>query len=109
MLGATIGVSTALGPLLGGVIIAVAGTATGWRWVFLVNLLIGAVTVPLAAWRLPRATTRSRRGFDPAGLSLLTAGLLLLLIPLVEGQQAGWPAWCWASRCFRRSRGSRRR
>ena len=96
VLGATIGVSTALGPLLGGVIIAVAGTANGWRWVFLVNLVIGAVTVPLAAWRLPRARARTRRGFDPAGLSLLTAGLLLLLIPLVEGQQAGWPAWCWA-------------
>ena len=52
--------------------------------------------MPLAAWRLPRARSRSQRGFDPAGLALLTAGLLLLLIPLVEGQQVGWPAWCWA-------------
>ena len=89
VLGATIGVSTALGPLLGGVIIAVAGTANGWRWVFLVNLVIGAVTVPLAAWRLPRARARTRRGFDPAGLSLLTAGLLLLLIPLGRGPAGG--------------------
>ncbi len=98
MLGATIGVSTALGPLLGGLIIAAAGARDGWRWVFLVNLFIGVVTVPLAAWLLPRSPARARRGFDPAGLTLLTATLLLLLIPLVEGQQAGWPAWCWA--CF---------
>jgi EmrB/QacA subfamily drug resistance transporter len=98
VLGAVIGVSTALGPLLGGIIIASAGTADGWRWVFLVNLFIGAVAIPLAAWRLPRGQARTRRGFDPIGLSLLTAGLLLLLVPLVEGQGDGWPAWTWL--CF---------
>ena len=96
MLGAVIGVSTALGPTLGGLIIAAAGSAEGWRWVFLVNLFIGAVAIPLAVWQLPRGAVRGRRGFDPPGLALLTAALLLLLIPLVEGQQAGWPAWCWA-------------
>jgi EmrB/QacA subfamily drug resistance transporter len=98
VLGAVIGVSTAMGPLLGGLIIAVAGAQDGWRWVFLVNLFIGAVAIPMAAWRLPRPTVLTRRGFDPVGLVLLTGGLLLLLIPLVEGQQAGWPAWTWA--CF---------
>jgi MFS family permease len=79
VLGAVIGVSTAMGPLLGGIIIAAAGAADGWRWVFLVNLFIGAVAIPLAAWRLPRGEMRTRRGFDPVGLSLLTAGLLLTL------------------------------
>jgi len=97
-LGATIGGSIALGPVLGGLIIAGAGAHDGWRWVFLVNLLIGAVALPMAAWQLPRARSRVRRQFDPAGLCLLSAGLLLLLIPLVEGQQEGWPAWCYA--CF---------
>jgi EmrB/QacA subfamily drug resistance transporter len=98
LLGAVIGVSTAMGPLLGGLIIAVAGASDGWRWVFLVNLFIGAVAIPMAAWRLPAGAAHTRRGFDPAGLALLTGGLLLLLIPLVEGQQDGWPAWTWA--CF---------
>ncbi|MGB6577445.1 MAG: MFS transporter [Streptosporangiaceae bacterium] len=97
-LGATIGVSIALGPVLGGLIIAGAGTHAGWRWVFLVNLFIGAAALPMAAWQLPRARSRIRRQFDPVGLCLLSAGLLLLLIPLVEGEQAGWPAWCYA--CF---------
>ena len=84
--------------MLGGLIIAGAGTDDGWRWVFLVNLLIGAAAVPAAAWLLPRGRSRVRRQFDPAGLCLLSAGLLLLLIPLVEGQQENWPAWCYA--CF---------
>jgi EmrB/QacA subfamily drug resistance transporter len=95
VLGAVIGVSTAAGPLLGGLIIAAAGASDGWRWVFLVNLFIGAVAIPLAAWRLPSGKVRNRRSFDPAGLVLLTAGLLLLLVPLVQGQQDGWPAWTW--------------
>jgi EmrB/QacA subfamily drug resistance transporter len=98
VLGAVIGVSTAMGPLLGGVIIAAAGPRDGWRWVFLVNLFIGAVAIPLAAVRLPRAVTHTKRGFDPVGLGLLTAALLLLLIPLVQGQSDGWPAWTWI--CF---------
>ena len=108
VLGATIGVSTALGPLLGGLIIAAAGARDGWRWVFLVNLFIGVVTVPLAAWLLPRSPARGRRGFDPGGLALLTAALLLLLIPLVEGQQAAGPPGAgpasagapWLPRCW---------
>jgi EmrB/QacA subfamily drug resistance transporter len=97
-LGATIGASIALGPVLGGLIIAGAGTRDGWRWVFLVNLFIGAIALPAAARLLPRARSRLRRQFDPVGLCLLSAGLLLLLIPLVEGEQAGWPDWCYA--CF---------
>jgi EmrB/QacA subfamily drug resistance transporter len=97
-LGATIGMSIALGPVLGGLIIAAGGTHDGWRWVFLVNVIIGAVTLPLAAWQLPRPLSRVRRKFDPVGLLLLSAGLLLLLIPLVEGQQENWPGWCYA--CF---------
>jgi EmrB/QacA subfamily drug resistance transporter len=98
VLGAVIGVSTAIGPLLGGLIITGAGAADGWRWVFLVNLFIGAVAIPVAAWRLPAAASPVRRGFDPVGLALLAGGLLLLLIPLVQGQADGWPAWTWI--CF---------
>jgi EmrB/QacA subfamily drug resistance transporter len=98
VLGAVIGVSTALGPLLGGLLIAAAGADDGWRWVFGVNLFIGAVAIPMAAWRLPAAESYTKRSFDPVGLGLLTGGLLLLLVPLVEGQQDGWPAWTWI--CF---------
>ena len=97
-LGATIGGSIALGPVLGGLIISGAGAHDGWRWVFLVNVVIGAVALPAAAWLLPPTGSRVPRRFDPVGVCLLSAGLLLLLIPLVEGQHDGWPAWCYE--CF---------
>ncbi|GAB3840379.1 hypothetical protein GCM10029963_08880 [Micromonospora andamanensis] len=50
-LGATIGISTAIGPLLGGLLIAAGGPEHGWRWVFFVNVPVGIVAV-LLGWRL---------------------------------------------------------
>lgn len=96
MLGTVIGLGTALGPLLGGLLVESVGQQQGWRLVFLVNLPIAAVALPLAARVLPRrAAGAARQDTDPVGLALLTAGLLLLLLPLVEGEQLGWPLWTW--------------
>jgi EmrB/QacA subfamily drug resistance transporter len=93
-LGAVIGLSTALGPLAGGLLIQAAGVEHGWRWVFLVNVPIGLVAVPLAAALLPRdATHRDRQRVDPVGVALLSVALIALLVPLIEGQRRGWPAW----------------
>ncbi|TMR11850.1 MFS transporter [Nonomuraea turkmeniaca] len=52
-LGATIGVSTAAGPLIGGALVSAFGPEHGWRWVFLVNLPIGVALLPLAHRVLP--------------------------------------------------------
>lgn len=52
-LGATIGVSTAAGPLIGGALVTAFGPEHGWRWVFLVNLPIGIALLPLARHVLP--------------------------------------------------------
>ncbi len=65
LLGATIGVSTAVGPLLGGLLIQVFGTHEGWRWVFYVNLPIGLAALPLAYRLLPAPPRRRRAGAAP--------------------------------------------
>jgi EmrB/QacA subfamily drug resistance transporter len=98
-LGAVIGLSTALGPLAGGLLIQAAGADDGWRWVFLVNVPIGLVGVPLAWALLPRDSARHghRQRVDGVGVALLTAALLALLVPLIEGQRRGWPAWTYAT------------
>jgi EmrB/QacA subfamily drug resistance transporter len=88
--GTVIGVSTAVGPLLGGLLIAVFGPDMGWRWVFFINLPIALAAIPLA-WRLlppPDPDQRRRRhDYDPVGVGLLGAGIVVLLLPLVQERQ----------------------
>jgi EmrB/QacA subfamily drug resistance transporter len=92
--GAIIGLSTALGPLAGGILVQAGGAHWGWRLVFLVNVPIGVILFPLAYKMLPHDSGAARQhNLDPIGIGLLSAGLLLLLIPLVEGQELGWPIW----------------
>src|SRR4029077_4488422 len=88
ILGSVIGVSTALGPILGGLIIEAFGEANGWRIFFFVNLPIGIVALIAAAVLLPagKLGTTSKKGYDFVGLALLTAGLVAILVPLIEGQ-----------------------
>jgi EmrB/QacA subfamily drug resistance transporter len=107
IMGAVIGVSTALGPIIGGLIIQAFGTANGWRLVFGVNLPIGVVALILAIILIPgngrvreivarsRVLGRASRsgGVDWIGLILITGGLVAILVPLIEGQTKSWPAW----------------
>jgi EmrB/QacA subfamily drug resistance transporter len=97
IMGAVIGVSTALGPLVGGLIIQAVGTDLGWRLVFGVNVPIGALAVTAAVALLPAGAENTESAVDWPGLVLLSAGLLALLTPLIQGQAAGWPVWTYAS------------
>jgi EmrB/QacA subfamily drug resistance transporter len=103
IMGAVIGVSTALGPIVGGLLIQWFGNTNGWRLVFGVNVPIGAVALILAAVLIPgrkqvlaitgHAEDLVRTGIDWIGLVLLAGGLVGILVPLIEGQDKGWPAW----------------
>ena len=86
-LGAVIGIATAVGPLLGGALIAAGGTEEGWRWVFYVNVPVGVAALFLA-WRLlPAPVYGERQGLDPVGVLLLGAGVVCVLLPFVQEQQ----------------------
>jgi EmrB/QacA subfamily drug resistance transporter len=98
VLAAVIGLSTAVGPLAGGLLITAAGPHTGWRWIFLVNLVIGVAAVPAAVKFLPSPARHARQPADVAGIVLLTAALVLVLLPLIEAQSHGWPLWTYG--CF---------
>ncbi|MER6992622.1 MFS transporter [Saccharopolyspora hirsuta] len=94
LFGAVVGISTAIGPLLGGLIIQLAGAEHGWRWVFFVNLPIGVAAILYGMRVLPRDRVReARRSLDLVGVLLLGGGLLCLLLPLVEqeGGRGGSP------------------
>ncbi|MEU2775771.1 MFS transporter [Streptomyces sp. NPDC007162] len=95
LLGSVIGVSTAVGPLAGGLIIDAVGTDDGWRWVFFVNLPIGVVALAAGLRLLPRfPAVGKREEFDPVGVLLLGSGVLALMLPLVQEQQwTGQQKW----------------
>jgi EmrB/QacA subfamily drug resistance transporter len=85
LLGATIGLSTAAGPLAGGLLIQLFGAEHGWRAVFFVNLPIGILAFVLALLWLPaRSGRRPSASLDPVGTVLLGLGIVLLLLPLVQ-------------------------
>jgi EmrB/QacA subfamily drug resistance transporter len=97
ILGATVGVSTAVGPIIGGFILALADGEDGWRWVFLVNVPIGLLALVVAARVLPDSPGVDRgalREIDGAGAVLLGGGVLCVLLPLISGADAdGWRLW----------------
>lgn len=88
----------ALGQSLGGILVSADLFGTGWRPVFLVNVPIGAAMLVIAPRVLPRDGRRDperRRGLDLPGLTALAAAVTLLTVPLVLGQEEGWPVWGW--------------
>lgn len=95
--GAVFGLASVIGQALGGVLIALDLFGMGWRAVFLVNLPV-AILVVLFGIPLLKGTGGQGSGkLDPGGmvLSMLTLGLLI--VPLIEGREAGWPWWSWLS------------
>ncbi len=98
VLGAVLGFSAALGPVVGGLIIQLVGEELGWRLVFGVNLPIGVAAVLAAIVLLDgTAKTRTAARVDLVGVGLLSSGLVAILVPLIEGQTVGWPLWTYLS------------
>lgn len=83
--GATAGVATLVGPILGGVLV----DSLGWEWIFFINVPIGIVGFILA-WRfVPSLSTHPHR-FDIPGVVLSAVGLFLLVFGIQEGESYNW-------------------
>lgn len=96
-LGAVIGMSTIIGQLLGGVLIAADLFGSSWRPVFWVNVPVGLVTLLLAGLLVPESRAPQARRLDLPGAVVLAVALFLLVVPVVEGRSYGWPLWAWLS------------
>src|SRR5215469_3602635 len=93
--GMVMGLAATSGQLIGGVLIRSDLAGLGWRAIFWINVPLGVA----ALLACPRFVPESRAGqgsrFDLAGVALITACLVAVVLPLVDGRQEGWPAWSW--------------
>lgn len=96
ILGATIGLATILGPVVGGLLISADLFSTDWRMIFLVNIPVGVVALVAAFVELPDSQSPDAPRLDIGGAVLVTMGLFLLIYPLTEGREKSWPAWIFA-------------
>jgi EmrB/QacA subfamily drug resistance transporter len=92
--GPIMGLSAMLGPIIGGALVDADIFGTGWRAIFLINLPIGIFAFTVAAKHLPAvAPVAGSKRFDFGGVLLAGVGTFMLIYPLVQGRELGWPAW----------------
>jgi MFS family permease len=84
------------GPLVAGGLIHWDLWGTGWRLIFFVNLLLGAVAIGGGLRYLPADGQPTLRRLDPYGMIIVAAATFLVIYPLIQGQQLGWPGWTFA-------------
>jgi len=91
--GPVIGLSAVLGPIIGGALVSLDAFGTGWRLIFLVNLPLAVAAAIGAARIMPESRAPRAPRPDGVGTLLCAAAMGLLIYPLIQGRQAGWPAW----------------
>jgi len=84
--GGVTGAALAIGPLVGGVLT----DELDWRWIFLVNLPIGALLIWLTVRSLPESREERPRPLDPAGMVTFGAACFLATYGLIRGNEDGW-------------------
>ncbi|WP_243079550.1 MFS transporter [Pantoea sp. MQR6] len=93
--GAVFGLASVIGQVLGGILISADLFHLGWRAIFLVNLPVALLVILFGLPLLKETRVQSAQRLDPVGMLLATATLCTLIVPLIEGREAGWPWWTW--------------
>jgi len=96
MFGPVIGGSAVLGPVIGGALVDADLLGTGWRLIFLVNIPLGVAALVGGARLLPESRLAVRPSIDGLGAAIISVAIGLLVYPLIEGRDLGWPAWTFA-------------
>lgn len=85
--GGMAGVAGAVGPTLGGILTEYVG----WQWIFLVNIPVAAVAVPVILAIVPESRDpEATRRMDLPGIATLSISLFALTLALIRGQEVGW-------------------
>jgi EmrB/QacA subfamily drug resistance transporter len=93
--GMVMGLAATCGQLIGGVLIRTDVAGLGWRAIFWINVPLGVAAMVASPRLIPESRAARGSRLDLAGVVLITAALVAVVLPLVDGRQEGWPAWSW--------------
>jgi MFS family permease len=93
--GATAGVASVVGQVVGGLLVTADIGGSGWRPIFLVNVPIGLFALLVVRRFVPATRSAHPANVDLPGTLLFAATLTALLVPLAEGRTLHWPLWTW--------------
>ncbi|MET4138442.1 MFS transporter [Pedobacter sp. UYP1] len=91
--GATFGLASIAGQLLGGILLKIHPFGFTWESVFMLNIPIGLVTIIFAFFVLPENKPAKQPKLDIPGIIFLSLALFLIIYPLIKGREEGWPLW----------------
>ena len=91
--GPVMGLAAVAGPIVGGALTDGDLLGTGWRMIFLLNLPVGVLTLVAAVKLLPESRLPVAPRLDLTGMALVSLAAGLLMYPLIQGRELGWPAW----------------
>ncbi|WP_245796242.1 DHA2 family efflux MFS transporter permease subunit [Actinacidiphila alni] len=95
--GPLMGLTMVAGPILAGWLLHLDLFGSQWRSIFLINVPLGVGAALLGLRVLPHHGGEDRTArLDVLGVALLTAASALLVVPLIQGRDLGWPAWTYA-------------
>lgn len=95
--GPVIGLSAVIGPILGGALTDWNLFGSAWRLCFFVNVPLGIAAIVLGRKALPPSEVHPEVRLDLTGTVLVGLFAILLVYPLIQGREAGWPWWTFAS------------
>ena len=94
--GIVLAVAATGGQLIGGALVNANIAGLGWRAVFWINVPIGLAALAVVRRVVPESRSGHAGRLDVPGVVLLSAALVAVVLPLVQGRQDGWPVWSWA-------------
>jgi EmrB/QacA subfamily drug resistance transporter len=94
--GAMLGLASAIGLVLGGLLTEASLFGWSWRSVFFINVPVALAAVTAGIRFIPETRDPAARRPDVPGAVLLAGSLVAIVYPLLEGRQLGWPWWTWA-------------
>jgi EmrB/QacA subfamily drug resistance transporter len=97
LFGAIVGLGAVSGPLLGALLTEWNLFGLEWRPIFLINLPVGIAGLILGSRYITESKAPRALKLDLVGVALVTLGLLMLLYPLTQGRELGWPLWGYVS------------